>query len=536
MAAGVERTAQRTDRPRIGRAPGHVLRLERVLADRTDQRFPVLPGFARLARQIVFALGQIGDGRRGDEGDDQRHIGRERCHGRPKCAHMGEQCHRRRQQHRAEPHRIDVVKVRSLELDTGRRQTQRLVDEQVGRDRAQPRHGDDREDPQRLVEHLVDAQFHQQQRNGDVEQQPDHPARMAVRQAGEEVRPGERARIGVHHVDLELRDDDEHHHQQQRRRVRGDHVAERHRVHLAGLGGVLDRHPLRDDEHGEERADQELGRPDQHPASAGEKHREAVPLAARPFRRQEPEEVDLLADLRHQRQDHRRRRAKAREVERRRAARRPRHCVDAGEGAPEVNLSPVGEGDEDDRQDVEHDPDRLRQDLEAADQLDAVCHQRNYRHRADDEADPQRHAESELQRPRHDRGLDGKQDEGKARIDQRGDGRADIAKARPPGEEVDVDAVPHGKARDRHADDEDGDAGDDDGDHRIGGAIGEGDRAADRLERQEGNGPDRGVRDAVARIAAGALGGEPERIVLKGLVGDPAIVLASDGKDALPRH
>jgi hypothetical protein len=51
-----------------------------------------------------------------------------------------------------------------------------------------------------------DADFHQQQRQHYVEYQPYHPAGMAMGQTGEKVGPGDRARVGVGDVDLELAD------------------------------------------------------------------------------------------------------------------------------------------------------------------------------------------------------------------------------------------------------------------------------------------------------------------------------------------
>ncbi len=47
---------------------------------------------------------------------------------------------------------------------------------------------------ERLLQRLVDADLHQQQRDQHVEHQPDHAAGMAVGEAREEVRPGDRAR------------------------------------------------------------------------------------------------------------------------------------------------------------------------------------------------------------------------------------------------------------------------------------------------------------------------------------------------------
>src|SRR5262245_40135188 len=66
VAAAVERTAERADRCRIGRAPGHIFRLEWMLADGTGDVGKVLPAVARLASEIEPALRTPGDQRRGD--------------------------------------------------------------------------------------------------------------------------------------------------------------------------------------------------------------------------------------------------------------------------------------------------------------------------------------------------------------------------------------------------------------------------------------------------------------------------------------
>src|SRR5690606_41865976 len=56
VTATIERAAERTDRRGISRAPCHVLRLERMLADGACDRPEVLPFAPGLARQIVPAF------------------------------------------------------------------------------------------------------------------------------------------------------------------------------------------------------------------------------------------------------------------------------------------------------------------------------------------------------------------------------------------------------------------------------------------------------------------------------------------------
>ena len=67
-----------------------------------------------------------------------------------------------------------------------------------------PCRGDDRVNHQRVLDRLVNAQFHQQQCDGDVEDQPYDAAGVVMRQAGEEVRPCDRSGIGIGDVDLDL--------------------------------------------------------------------------------------------------------------------------------------------------------------------------------------------------------------------------------------------------------------------------------------------------------------------------------------------
>ncbi len=249
-------------------------------------------------------------------------------------------------------------------------------------------------------------------------------------------------------------------------------------------------------------------------------------------RRQESQEVDLFADLRDQREHDRRGRAEQKQVE------GSLHCFvsSAAETASiQRNDDQSCHGDEDEGQKMQHNPDRLRPELEAADEGDAMGHQRNDDQRTEDIADDERHAETHLQRQRHDRRFDGEEEECERRVDQRGDRRADIAEPRAAGQQVDVDAIGGRVIGDRQAGEEDQCADDQDGGGRVGEAVIDGDGAADRLERQKRNRADGGVGDTEARPAPRAFRGEAQRVVFERLVGDPLIVVAPDANDFLLR-
>ena len=209
-AAGVEGAAERADRPGIGRVMGHVLALERMLADGAlDLRAPA-PFGGSGPGEVVPAAGGVGDGGCGGEGCDEGEQRREVLEPAPKQTHISEGAHHQRQRGRSGADRVHGVEMRALELDPRRRQAEGLVDGQIRRERADPSRDHHRIERERAGEGLVDAEFHQQQRDGDVEDEPDHAAGMAVGQAREKIRPGDGAGIGVGDVDLELRD----HHEQ----------------------------------------------------------------------------------------------------------------------------------------------------------------------------------------------------------------------------------------------------------------------------------------------------------------------------------
>ncbi len=209
MAAGIERAAQRADRTGIGWTGSHVFRFERMFTDTALDRFEVLPAPLGFSRDIILSTRRPRDHRRGQECHGQRHEWRKRLRCGSKEAVECADRNDRRDRHRADADRIDIVEMRALELHVLRAQAERLVDNEIGDQRADPCDGDVRVERQRLLQRLVDADLHQQQGDQHIEHQPHHAAWMAVRQAREEIRPCDRACIGVGDVDLELRQDDE---------------------------------------------------------------------------------------------------------------------------------------------------------------------------------------------------------------------------------------------------------------------------------------------------------------------------------------
>jgi hypothetical protein len=209
-------------------------------------------------------------------------------------------------------------------------------------------------------------------------------------------------------------------------------------------------------------------------------------------------------------------------------------AVLAGKFCPLRKGVRLGPGDRRKRQDMKNDPERLGPELEAADQRDAVRHQRNDDDGADEVADGARDSEAHLERGRENDRFDREEDEGEGRIDQRCDGRADVAEAGAAGQEIDVDAAFGGMVGDRQTAAEDDDADDEDGGGGVGDAIIERDGAADRLQRQKRDRAQSGVGDPGGGPAPCALGGEPQRVVFQRLVGNPLIILAPDAVYPLP--
>jgi hypothetical protein len=417
----------------------------------------------------------------------------------------------------------------ALELDARRREAERLVDREVGGEGPDPGRDHGGVERQRALDGLVDAELHQEHRDGDVEHEPDHTPGMAVGQAREEVRPRDRAGIGVGQVDLELRHEDEQPGEEQGRPAPlARQVAEGHRVHAGRLGSVLGRDAVAQRQDRQRGAEQDLQHPGQDPARAPRQDGQPPAAVAGALRlRHEAQEVDLLADLGEQRQQDAGGEPEPGEIEVGPAA------VEAREAGERPQRPRALRRHEDQRQQAQAEPDRLAPDLEPADQPDPVDDEGNHRPRAEQVADAERQPEAELQRQRHDRRLDGEEQEGEARVDQRRDGRAEIAEPRAPGEQVHVDAVPGGVDRDRRRGGEDDQADDQHGRDRVGEASRQRQRPADRLQRQERDRAEGGLRDLEARPAPRLLGGEAEGVILQRLVGDEAVVVPADGDDAL---
>jgi hypothetical protein len=245
--------------------------------------------------------------------------------------------------------------------------------------------------------------------------------------------------------------------------------------------------------------------------------------------RHEAQEVDLLADLRDQRD------------------------ADGGGGAEHQYIEPavvagasrvvhqlrqqfrllVQDGDEGQRH--QDQPHGLGQHLDAADQGHAMRDQRDDRQRADHVAEIERQAEIQFECVGHNGRLEREQDERERGVDEGGDGRADVAEAGAAREQVHVDAVFGGVVADRQAGEKDDQADGHDGPQRVDEAVVDGDGAADRFEHQKGDGAEGGVGDAEHRPFTERARRVAQRVIFDRLVGHPGVVVAPDLDDALWR-
>ena len=124
---------------------------------------------------------------------------------------------------------------------------------------------------------------------------------------------------------------------------------------MRGFGGVFGGHAMLDREEGEERSGQHLDCAGYDPAGTGADHGDP-PCALRgpPVARQKPQEVDLFADLRHQREHNGRRGSEQQQIEMSR-----RIAVLARKRRPFHKRAVAFDGDGREGQNVEQNPERL---------------------------------------------------------------------------------------------------------------------------------------------------------------------------------
>jgi urease subunit gamma len=316
-----------------------------------------------------------------------------------------------------------------------------------------------------------------------------------------------------------------------------EHTLVGRQVHLVRVHRALGRHRQRDRQVGQQRPAEHLQHAGDHPARPAGDHAgppAQPPTAAGPGLGHETQVVGLLAHLRDERDAHRRRGTEGQQVE----AGRPGVGVVALARVGRESLQDVGlpgeDGDE--GHDQHRPPQRQRPRLQAADRGDAVRDQRDHHQRADQVAPGRRDVERQLQRVGHHRRLEGEEDEGEAGVDERGDGRSDVAEAGAARQQVHVDAVARGGDADRQPGQEDHQPGRQDRERGVDEAVLHQQRAADGLQDQEGGGAaERRLRHLPRPPLAEAAWREAQRVVLHRLARDPAVVVAPQLDDALRR-
>ena len=434
----------------------------------------------------------------------------------------------RRQHHRAHADRVDVPQVRPLELDARRRKAQRLVDDQVGHHGHHPGDGNVGVEAEHIAERLEHVHLHQHEGDERVEHHPHHTPRMAVRDAREKIAPRQRTGVGVGDVDLELRD----HHEQRRGRDRPavvrEHILVGCQVHLVRVDGTLGRHHVRDGQVRQQRATEHLDDAQDDPARSACQHADPPAATARGRAcRHESQVVGLLAHLRDERNADGQRGTKKRQTETSMVALQPNVVRHTGESTR------IARQYETERHHQHQQPDRLRPQLQAADGGNAVRYQRNDDQRAEEVTPHRRHAQRQLQRIGHHGGFQRKKDEGEGRVDQRRDGRADVAEARAARQQVHVDAMARGVDADRQAGQEDDQPGQQDGPEGVDETVLHQQRGAHRFEDQEGCSPESRVGHTPFGPLAKALRGVAQCVVFQRFARDPAVVVAPDLDDAL---
>ena len=178
-------------------------------------------------------------------------------------------------------------------------------------------------------------------------------------------------------------------------------------------------------------------------------------------------------------------------------------------------------------------PQRLRPHLEPADHRDTVRHQWDHHHRTDQVAPGRRNTQRQFQGIGHHGRLQRKEDEGERGVDQRRDSRSDVAEAGASGQQVHVHPMTgriHADGQPRQKDDQ---TGAQDGQRRVDKAVLHQQGRAYRFQHQKGRDAEGRVGHAPFTPAAKALRRVPQRVVLHGLAGHPAVVVATHLDDAL---
>ncbi len=183
-----------------------------------------------------------------------------------------------------------------------------------------------------------------------------------------------------------------------------------------------------------------------------------------------------------------------------------------------------------------HQPQGLCPDLQAADGGHAVCDQRDHHQRTDQVAPTGRDVQRELQRIGHDGGFKRKKDEGEGGVDQRGQRGAYVAKTRAARQQIHVHAVTRGVNADGQAGQENDQPGRYNRPESIGKTVLHQQGGAHGFQDQEGSRAKGRVGDTPLGPFAKTLRRKTQRIVLHGLAGYPAVVVAPDLDDALHRY
>ena len=185
--------------------------------------------------KVVLAAGGQCDKRGQHKGRAKGDERRKRLRDFAQQPRIGQKRHGAGSQHRPDAHRVHVVKVRPAELDAFGAKAKGLVDHKVGHQRPDPCHRNVGIKPQNMLKSGENSKLHQHQSDAHVEHQPHHAPGMGVGQPREEVRPGDRACIGVGYVDLKLRKDHENTCQREHQTGAVQHLPEGHVIHSCGV-------------------------------------------------------------------------------------------------------------------------------------------------------------------------------------------------------------------------------------------------------------------------------------------------------------